>query len=412
MYHKRDRCAICGNTELKPILQYGEVPLAGSFPTADEVENEKLYNLDILFCDVCGLLQTDSIIDPDTLFRDYRYMSSIGLSKHFEGVAQHLKDYFNLDSSNRILEIGSNDGVLLVPLKALGLNAVGFEPAVNISQIAEDKGVDVINDYFSEEKAKEYVHEKSIDLAVSNNCFAHIEDLHSIVKGLKYVLKENGHFVFEVSYVRDLIEQMQYDNIYHEHIYYYTLRALAWLFNDHRMTVVDYDFIPIHNGSIRVYVKNTLCEFPDKVKELIGIENSEGLTSLPWYSEFSNKVKNHIEMVHSSIDELKADGKTIAGYGASGRANMICNAADLTKDKIDYIVDESPQRCGRCIAGKGIPIVGKDMLESHRPDYIVIFAWNFAKMIIDKLQGQGYKFIVFFPEYKVVETSDELELGI
>ena len=141
MYHKREKCAICGNTDLKPILRYGDVPLAGSFPSKEDIENEKLYNLDILFCPECTLVQTDSIIDPVTLFKDYRYMSSIGLSKHFEGVASYLYDRFDLEHK-KVLEIGSNDGVLLVPLKALGVDATGFEPATNIAHIAEDRGVD------------------------------------------------------------------------------------------------------------------------------------------------------------------------------------------------------------------------------------------------------------------------------
>lgn len=409
MYHKRTECGVCGNKDLKPILEYGKVSLAGSFPKAEEVKDEKLYNLSILFCPKCTLVQTDSIIDPETLFRDYRYMSSIGLSKHFEGVAKLLKDKFSLNNKSQVIEIGNNDGVLLVPLKKLGINATGFEPATNIAQVAEDRGVNVINEFFNSTTVKEYVHEESIDLVISNNCFAHIEDLHSLVEGIKYCLKPNGHFVFEVSYIKDLIEQMQYDTFYHEHIYYYSLYALSYLFRQHAMTIVDCEFIPIHNGSIRVTVKNGTHLTPKGVEFVIGTEMAGGMTSIEWYNTFSLKVNAHISMIKNKIKDLKSQGRSIIGYGASGRANMICNICDLDSIKINYIVDESPERTGRYIAGKGIPIV-KNIIGN--PDYIVIFAWNFAKMIIDKLQGRGYKFIVFFPLYKVVENSSELELGI
>jgi len=361
------------------------------------------YDHNILFCKECSLVQTDSIIDADKLFRDYRYMSSVGLSGHFEGVAKLLKDRFKLDEDSSVVEIGSNDGVLLEPFSKLGIDVAGFEPAVNISQIASDKGLVVINDYFNLTNAKEYVLESSIDLVISNNCFAHIADIKSVVEGIKYVLKEGGYFVFEVSYLKDLIEKIQYDNIYHEHIYYYSLSALAYLFDLFGMTIVDYDFIPIHSGSIRVCVINRDVIEPQKVSNLLIKEDFVGMTKYEWFKDFGNKVKAHVEMVKDTIKKLKEDGATIVGYGASGRANMLCNICDITNEDVDFIVDESPERVNRFIAGKEIPIVGPEALDGKDIDYVVVFAWNFFDMIKAKLEGRGYKFITFFPQYKVVE---------
>lgn len=404
-YKKRVECASCSNKNLLSILDYNEVPLAGYFPSKDEVEQEELYSLCILFCDKCFLVQTDSIIDADKLFKDYRYMSSIGLSKHFNGVAKYLKEKFNLDEDSSVVEIGSNDGVLLKPLLDNGIKAIGFEPAVNISKIARDKGVDVITDYFNESTASKYLEASSVDLFVSNNCFAHIDDIKSLIRGIKSSLNKDGHFVFEVSYLKDLIQKNQYDNIYHEHIYYYSLIALNNLFAPFEMTIVDFDLIPIHSGSIRVIVKNGIHKKPDKVEKFLSDEVAIGMDNFAWFENFSKEVKRHTGVIKSKIKELKESGLKLVGYGASGRANMTCNICNLTKDDIAFIVDESPERIGRFIPGSKIPIVSKEHLLNSDADCIVIFAWNFADMIKSKLTGINYKFVVFFPEFEMQEQS-------
>jgi SAM-dependent methyltransferase len=409
-YKKRHECAICKGTDsLNTIIKYGEVPLAGDFPREEDFDSEEKFNMDLLFCDNCCLLQTDSIIDGEKLFKDYRYMSSIGLSNHFTQVAGYLKETFSLDENSHILEIGSNDGVLLKPLQDLGLNPIGVEPATNINNIATEKGCSSINDFFSVVTAKKHFEESSFDLAVSNNCFAHIDDIHSIVRGVKYVLKDGGHFVIEVHYVKNLIQQLQYDNIYHEHLYYYSLNSLKNLFDQHGMTIVDYQEIPIHSGSIRVTVCNQELEVNEKVKERLEHETEIGLTSIDFFKKFSDDVYAHIEAIRGELVKLKNDGYRVVGYGASGRANMLCNLGNITTDLVEYIVDESPERCGRYIAGKHIPIVSKEHLLEDKPDYIMIFAWNFSRMIIDKLEGNGFKYMIGFPTLQIVEKSSDIK---
>ena len=256
IYQKRQKCAICSNSELEPVLDYGEVPAAGSFPVAEEIKNEPKYQLGLEFCEKCGLLQTNSILDANYLFKDYRYMSSIGLSKHFTEVAASLKAEFNLSSTSRVVEIGSNDGVLQVPFKDLGVSVVGVEPSVNISKVAKEKGVEVINDFFNYDTSLKYFKPKSADLVVSNNCFAHIDDIHAVLKGIQNILKDSGTFVMEVHYVEKLISGLQYDNIYHEHLYYYSLHALRNLFKQYNMIITDCCELAVHAGSIRVYVRH------------------------------------------------------------------------------------------------------------------------------------------------------------
>jgi SAM-dependent methyltransferase len=408
VYKIRTQCAICGESDrLAEIMRYGNVPLAGDFPSKNELDYNEKFDLKILFCSKCSLLQTNSIIDADRLFLDYRYMSSVGLSKHFSEVAHILNNRFNLHNK-RVLEIGSNDGVLLKPLQELGINCSGFEPAKNISQVALDKGCVTINDYFNDLAVDKYSLENRYDLIVSNNCFAHIDDIHGIMRGVKKALNTDGHFVIEVHYVKSLIEQLQWDNIYHEHLYYYSLTSLKHLFDQYGMTIIDYDDIPIHSGSIRVYASNN-SRSQETIKVIARLEEEKqlGITEKEWYMNFAKLVEDHIYDIKILIKDLISRGHKIAGYGASGRANMLCNLAGLTPESIMYIVDESPERSGRFISGTHIPILGPEALE-NKPDYILIFAWNYAKMIMNKLENKGFQFIILFPEPQIIETTKEL----
>ena len=410
IYTSRKSCAICGNNSLQGVMHFGNVPLAGDFPTKKDLGNENKYELSLQFCNNCKLLQTDSVIDEDTLFRDYRYMSSIGLSGHFAQVAKIFCERFNLTSNSSVVEIGSNDGVLQIPLKELGIRCVGFEPSINISRIAKHKGCEVINDYFNEDNARKYIGKNTVDLIISNNCFAHIDDIHSIVKGVKFSLKQEGCFVIEVHYVKNLIEQLQYDNIYHEHIYYYSLNSLLNLFGQYGMAIYDYDEIPIHSGSIRVYIKNKVSPVPQKVLLKLEEEVRAGLCDLEYFRAFAQKAEEHMAKLKRCLMELKIDGAKIVGYGASGRANMLCNLCDIGPEIIDYIVDESPERCNRYIAGMHIPILAKEHLltDNPKPNYVFVFAWNYSKMIMEKLAFYDFQYIIPFPKIQIVNEYSEL----
>lgn len=408
-YKVRSSCAICNNEQLFNIMNYGSVPLAGDFPSKEELYENKKYNLNILFCENCGLVQTDSVINPDKLFKDYRYMSSIGLDKHFKEVAKLIKEKFN---PKNILEIGSNDGVLLKPLLDLGLNAIGVDPAKNICEVATSKGCNVYNDYFSEKFVEKNNLYNYFDFIVCNNCFAHIDDIQSIVGGVKKALKKDGYFQVEVHYLKPLIDKLQYDNIYHEHIYYYSLTALNNLFKDNNLTIVDFEELNIHAGSIRVLVKNSTENLPKKVLDRLDLEKYVwGITSVEYFIEFNKKVQEHINKIKDTLQALKLENKKIIGYGASGRANMICNLASITSNIVDYIIDESPERMNRYTSGSHIPIVDKNFFDQdiNKPDYIIIFAWNYSKTIIEKLKNRGFKFIVAFPDIKIVSKYEELE---
>ena len=403
-YQKRNECAVCDNTVLQEVLNLNEVPLAGYFPTENQLEEKSIYPLRLLFCDDCKLVQTDSVINPDILFKDYRYLSSIGLSNHFKELAQVLDNRFQI-KDKKILEIGCNDGVLLEPLTKLGADVVGVDPASNVIKLARDKGLNVIEDYYNYENFKE--HEDNYDLVLANNSFAHITDIKSIVKGINHILKPDGHFVFEVHYLNNLVDGNQWDNIYHEHIYYYSISTLNNFFTKYGMTVVDFEEIPIHAGSVRVTVLNGNIDTPQKIIDRIICE-FDTIANPNYMLDFTKRVKNHITDFNKEIKRLSKDYK-IAGYGASGRANMFCNLTDLDESVVQFIVDESPERCGRYIANTEIPIVDVDTLKNSDVDLIIIFAWNYSKMIIQKTQFKNYKYLVAFPTTQLVDSYEELK---
>ena len=310
-------------------------------------------------------------------------------------------------SGKTILEIGCNDGVLLEPLSKLGAKVEGVDPAGNVVKLATDKGLKVYNDYFNEHTFGTDEFKNKYSLVISNNTFAHIIDIQSVIRGINHVLKPNGDFIFEVHYLNNLIDEKQWDNVYHEHIFYYSITAIKNMFQKYNMTVVDFEEIPIHAGSIRVTVKNTNTSIPSKVSDRIELE-SKTIANVEYLQNYGRDVKEHISDFNDTIKELSKE-YTIGGYGASGRANMFCNLTELNQNIVKFIVDESPERCGRYIANTEIPIVDVETLKNSDIDLLIIFAWNYSRMIIEKTQFKKYKYLVAFPKVQLVDSYDELK---
>ena len=405
-YERRTQCAGCGGRQFDSILGLGIVPLAGYFPTKRELSKQSRYPLNLVVCKYCKLVQTDSVIDPALLFEDYRYLSSVGLSGHFKNVADLINDKYQI-KDKKILEIGCNDGVLLEPLKRLGADVEGVDPAKNIVKVARDKGLKVYNDYFNDKTFGGDKFKSKYDIVISNNTFAHIIDIQSVIKGINKVLKSEGIFIFEVHYLKSLIDGKQWDNVYHEHIFYYSITALQKMFQRHNMTLIDFEEIPIHAGSIRVTVRNRLEFLPNKILDRI-TDESKNICDLNYLNQYGKDVEKNISDFNNQISILSREN-AIAGYGASGRANMFCNLTNLNSDIVRFIVDESPERCGRYIANTDIPIVDIETLENSNVNLIIIFAWNYSKMIIEKTQFRKFKYLVAFPTVQLVDSYEELK---
>jgi SAM-dependent methyltransferase len=415
-YTIRKTCRICESGDLKAFLEFGEMPLAGGFVKKEDLSKEKIYPLTVVFCQKCKETQILETVSPEILFKDYRYVSSTTttLSNHFERYAKTMYDRF-LNKKSLVVEFGSNDGVLLEPFVKMGIKAIGVEPAQNIAKLARQKNCEVVNDFFNSKTAI-FIKNKygEASLICANNVFAHIDDIHEPMKGIKLLLKADGVFVFEVHYLLDLLDQFQFDFIYHEHLMYHSLIAISYLLNNFDMEIFDVLRIPIHAGSIRVYAQNKKLG-KHAVKPIVGdlfslekIKKTNQLSTLMQFSEDTIKKRNALIKL---ITDLKSKGKRIIGYGASGRATVHINFCKFDSKIIEYVIDESHERQGRFIPGMQIPIVPPNYLTKDNPDYALLFAYNYFDEVMEKEKDfieRGGRFIVPLPEPKIIEPLENI----
>jgi SAM-dependent methyltransferase len=412
---RRDDCRFCQSKNLKKVLDLGVVPLAGGFLKEHDVPYEKFYPLELNFCSDCCLVQVSNVVAAETLFQKnyFFYSSAIGtLVDHFSAYAKQIYDRFLKNLPNpSILEIGCNDGVLLKPLEKLGVNCIGVDPATNVVDTIQSTDLTVINDFFSETLARQiHTNNGKVDAVLANYSFAHIDDMVDIMKGIKCILKDDGVFVFEIYYLGTLIEEMQYDMIYHEHMSYYSLAALTTFFKRFEMEIFDMDYIPgIRSGTVRFYARNIgQCPEPvsDSIAEMAKLEAAKKYEKLSVYSEYGARVRQTKEQLVSLLQRLKSEGNTIIGYGASGRGTTIMNYCGIDEQYIDYIIDDAPAKQGFLTPGTHVPITSwKFTKDSEVPDYIVLFAWAFTDEVLKKRRDyleRGGKFIIPLPDVRIV----------
>jgi len=389
----RKSCASCSGRKFDVIYDFGKIPLAGSFPK--ENKNIEYFPLKIIKCKKCGLVQTNTLIPPEILFKDYRYISSVGMQKHFNSFADWLIRTQKLTAMSNVLEFGCNDGPLLEALKYRGIhNTLGVDPATNIVELGRKKSLNILNDFFDYNLARNKEWENKFDLILASNTFAHIENINSVVKGVHYSLKPKGRFIFEVQYLVDLVDKFQFDFMYHEHLFYYTVTSLKTLLSKHNLKIINVESVPIHSGSIRVIATKDTSEFKEEVVDGF-MEVEKDYNDL---SKFKNSIAKSLNNLKTFLDNNK--DKKIIGYGASGRANVVVGTLDLDESYINYIIDESPERYNRLTSNGKIRILPPS--EIGEADYILIFAWNFSDMIIEKTKHLNIPYIIPFPELKII----------
>ena len=404
---RRKTCRLCTSKNLTQTLNLGYMPHAGDFLKKESVGKEKYYPLKIWLCNNCSHLQVLDVIKPKILFENYRYLSSIGLSNHFEEYAKEMKKRF-LEKDSFVVEIGSNDGVLLAPLKKLGIDVLGVDPAKNIAKIAKKRGIPALVNYFSEKVAQKIIREKGQpDAVFANNVLAHIDNMDDVFRGIKLLLKPEGTLVFEVHYLRDLVSKLQYDFFYTEHLSYHSLTSIIPFLQKYEMEIFDVKKIPIHSGSIRVYVKfrkNKKYRVRKSVRRILGEEKKIGVHQEKYYQDFAEKVNMHRREIRKLIKSLKRKNERIVGYEASGRANTLLNFCKIGNNDIDYIVDESPERQGRYTPGTHIPIVNPEKFRKDDVKYALLFAWSYQEQILRKERKflkKGGKFILPLPKVRI-----------
>lgn len=404
-------CRICGSRNLKEFLNLGEMPLANGFLREEELKlAEPKYPVDISYCQDCGLTQLVSIVPKELLFRTYPYFSSVSLTfkLHCENLAKEVIEKFKFPSDSLVVEIGSNDGVLLKIFKKYNFRILGIEPAVNVARVAQEEGVDTINEFFSEELAYRIANEiGKADVILALNVFNHLHFIEDVMRGIKYLLKEKGIFVIEVPYFLDLINKNSFDTMYHEMHSYFSLRPLKVLFNQFDMEIIDVKRIDIHTGSIRIYVKKkeNPLKIEDTVELLLEEEVKLGLYNIKNYLKFIERINSIKIKLNEILENIKREGKRIIGYGAAAKGNVLLNYCNIRKDILDYIVDATPWKQGLYTPGTHIPVYLIEKFRKDNPDYVLILPWNFAKEIMEKekeFMRRGGKFIIPLPYPQIV----------
>ena len=386
-------CRGCNSTNLKLVISLGLSPLANNLLNSLE-EKDELYPLEMVYCPNCHNCQLSYTVPAEKMFSHYLYVSSTAKSfrDHFEQVAEKYIKEFSLNSDSLVIDIGSNDGIALKPLKDRDIRVLGVEPAKNIAEIAISNGIPTINNYFNAESIKNIL--DKADLITASNVFAHADGLDEIANAAFSILKPNGRFIIEVQYLLDTIKDLTFDNIYHEHVNYWSVISLRNFFNRLGYVVSKVEHINTHGGSIRVQIGHPETEIDSSINEFISNELEFGLTEYDTYLEFAKKVEQAKTNVNANIKKYKDQGLTLVGYGSPAKATTSLNYYGV-KD-IDYIIEDNTLKHNKILPGVKIPIYSKDKLNEKLPDIIIVMAWNFVEEIKKNNQDlidKGVKFI-------------------
>lgn len=405
-YKYFDTCRFCKSSNVRTVIDLGLMPLAGGFIRNFKQKNqEKFYPLQLNFCCNCLLLQANSSINPDTLFKNYFYFSSSikTLVEHFNKIASELKSKIN-PQKGFVVEIGCNDGAFIKALLDKGFKALGVDPAKNVVKNAIKKGFPIVNSYFTERKARDIATKYGkADVIFSFHSMAHIQDMHDVMRGIKYLLKKNGFLAMEVHYLKNLISGTQFDMIYHEHQFYYSYLSLRNFFKQYGMEIFDVQKYDVRAGSIMFYIQNAKSErkINSNVKKLITEELDLGLNKIQTYINFSKKILLRKVQLLDLLKKLKKKNNKIVGYGASGRATIIANYCTL-QNYLQYIVDDAKSKQGTFLPGTHHKIFPSSKMIQEKADYALLFAWPFIKEIRARNTIFKGKFIVPLPKVKII----------
>lgn len=405
-----ERCRVCGRSDLQLILSLGATPLANALVSHEALDQtDPVYPLDLVLCRQCSLTQIIETVPPEVLFQEYPYFSSFSdtMLKHSQRLTEHLIPALGLSSKSLVVEVASNDGYLLQYFQSAGVPVLGIEPATNIAKVAEERGIPTLNEFFDHHVAARLRQAGQMaDVLIANNVLAHVANLHGFVEGVRILLKPGGTAVFEAAYVRDMVDFCEFDQIYHEHLCYYSLTALDHLFNLHELQVVDVERMPIHGGSLRVYVKHKDLATPShRVEELLAEERAWRVHDQASYARFAGQVRRRRQELVDLLSELREDGHRIVGYGAAAKGSVLLNTFGIDGEMLEYVVDRSTYKQGRYMPGSHLPIYAPLRLIEDKPDYVLMLAWNFADEILDQQEEYrklGGQFIIPIPELKIV----------
>lgn len=405
------RCRFCGCKLDHTFVDLGVSPLVQSFLTVEQLNQmEPFYPLQVFVCSNCFLVQLQEFVAPEDIFSDYLYFASYSDTwlAHAKRYTEEVVRRFAIDANSLVVEIASNDGYLLQYFVEKNVPVLGIEPAVNVATVAEQKGIPSLVKFFSSETARELVASgRRADLLLGNNVLAHVPNVNDFVAGMKILLKPAGVITMEFPHLMRLMEENQFDTIYHEHFSYFSFLTVEKIFAAHGLTLFDVEELPTHGGSLRIFARhaedNSQPVGP-RVTELRAREESKGYARLETYARFAEQVKETKRKLLEFLIQAKRDGKSVAAYGAAAKGNTLLNYCAIRTDFLDYTVDRSPHKQGRFLPGTHIPVYPPDQIRKTRPDYLLILPWNLKDEIIQQnayIRDWGGRFVVPIPELTV-----------
>ena len=409
-YKLKKFCTLCKSEDLKVVLNFGKTPLANSYP--QKLKKEFFSPLTVTLCKSCGHSQLLELVNPSIMFKNYLYVSGTSsvLRKHFEDYAKKMIKNFGLKKKDFILDIACNDGTFLENFtKKKFTNVVGVEPAKNLKNLNTKKKVQINTFFFDYKKSfilkKKY---RKFKLITANNVCAHIPDVDNFFKGVKNILSTNGVFVFEVSYLLDVINKLTFDTIYHEHMSYHSLKPLIKFAKRNNLQVFDFDLISAQGGSIRVYVSHEK-KFNVKEKKIsnqILLERKKGLFSENLFKRYMKRINNQSDQLNKILNKFKKQKKNIIGFGAPAKLTTFSYKFNINNRIVPFVVDDNYLKQNRYSPGKHIKIISYEELKRKKFDAIIIFAWNFAESIIKRIKKdyKNKKIIVPFPKVSVTNS--------
>jgi 2-polyprenyl-3-methyl-5-hydroxy-6-metoxy-1,4-benzoquinol methylase len=407
------KCRFCKAVLRHEFIDLVNAPPSNSFLTKEQLDQpETFYPLKLYVCEQCRLVQIDEYRKFDEIFaRDYIYFSSCSRSwlDHARAYVDMITDRLGLSGTSRVIEIASNDGYLLQYFRQKHISCLGIEPTASTAQVARDKGVEVIEDFFGTALAGKLARRgEKADLLIGNNVLAHVPDINDFVKGLAIALKDNGVITMEFPHLMRLMERNQFDTIYHEHFSYFSFLTVQYVFGAHDLVIFDVEELPTHGGSLRIYIGHKRAwakAVSGNVDRLLNIEMAAGMGRLSYYRGFQAKADQVKLNLLSFLIQQKQGQKKVAAYGAAAKGNTLLNYCGIKKDMIPFVVDASPHKQGKFLPGSHIPVVGEKEIRRVKPDYVIILPWNLQEEIMDQLsyiREWNAKFVVPIPEITIL----------